>query len=208
MSGRADPQLRAQRRAQIVAAARHIIAVSGLEALTFTELERHLGFTRGVITWHFRDKHEIILAVLDSAVDEIDEHTFVEANLGRTFAEKVRSILTTKVNGFLTRPDARQILVAFWATPVPGTSHVSDALFTRWRAQASTFLKSAQLNRVIAADVDCDGLAGMMVATVLGVVIQSAFGQGAPTAQMIDEATKMVVSRCLRSPARDSDFID
>src|SRR5205814_9753674 len=56
----ASDSLRDLRRAQIVAAAREIVAGDGLESLTIGALEKRLGFSRGVITYHFRDKDEIV----------------------------------------------------------------------------------------------------------------------------------------------------
>src|SRR5688572_18339107 len=102
------------RRGQIIAAARAVVAEGGLEALTIAALEERLGFTRGVITYHFRDKDEIVDAVLASAVAEIDAATLAEVGASQDFEAKVEAVIRTKVRGFLERVEATRILVAFW----------------------------------------------------------------------------------------------
>ena len=79
------------RRQQVVAAARAIVAQQGLEALTFAALERELGYTRGVITWHFRNKDEIVAAVLHDAVEDIDRVALPAIVAEQTFADRARA---------------------------------------------------------------------------------------------------------------------
>ena len=64
------------RREQIVATARSIVAAQGLNALTFSSLEAECAFTRGVISYHFKNKAEIVSAVFEDVVREIDEATY------------------------------------------------------------------------------------------------------------------------------------
>src|ERR1700722_2409301 len=69
---RLPDSVRDLRRGQILTAARRLVAEHGLEALTIGALEDRLAFTRGVITYHFANKDEIVRAVFASAIDEID----------------------------------------------------------------------------------------------------------------------------------------
>lgn len=203
-----EPSIRDVRRGQIIAAARRIVAEQGLDALTFGSLEKELSFTRGVITWHFEDKHEILSAVLESAVAEMDEDTFVSARIPESFADKVRAVLDSKVRGFLVHREAAQILVAFWTTPVPGTAALNAALFQGWRAQAAHLFKVARANRQI-ADVDVDAMAGLLVGLVLGIVVQTLYAGPVPTDALVDEAARCVIARCRRyDPVPPSSFVD
>jgi AcrR family transcriptional regulator len=202
------PNIRDTRRHQIIIAARHLVAEKGLEALTFGALEKELSFTRGVITWHFKDKLEIVCAVLDSAIAEMDEEMFTHASNG-TFPEKVHNVIANKVNGFLEHGEARQILVAFWSAPVPGTAKVSAGMFAIWRMQALHLFRMAQQDRTIAADVDCEAMAGVMVGVVLGIVIQASYAGPVRTEALIDEAAKSIIARCRRyDPVGPSAFVD
>jgi AcrR family transcriptional regulator len=168
--------LRDLRRGQIVAAARTLVAQGGIEALSFSALESRLEFTRGVITYHFADRDEIVAAVLQSAVIEIDGATGAEVEASASLEEKIRAVLRTKVHGFLGHPEAAEILLAFWAQlsrrgPV---GRLTAQLFGGYRAQSARLVKVAR-KETRRCKADPDAMAALLVGTVIGLVIQSRF---------------------------------
>jgi AcrR family transcriptional regulator len=189
------------RRSQIIAAARQLVADGGLEALTIGQLERRLEFTRGVITYHFRDKDEIVAAVLDSAVDSIDEGTFAEVNASGSMPDKVRAVIATKVRGFLRERDARAILVSFWAR-IPSDPRVAaqnSRLFAAWRKQSCLLIKMGQAAGAFRDDVDPETAGALLVGIVLGIVLQASFESDLiDVDQLIDEGARTVLARITR----------
>ena len=180
---RVPETVRELRRGQIVTAARAIVAQRGLEALTFAELEARLAFTRGVITYHFKDKDDLVVAVLESAVAELDADTFAEVAAQTSFEDKVRAALASKVHGFQARPEATRILVAFWAR-IPGDPRVGErnaALFRSWRAQATRLLALGGI-----ADPETGG--ALLVGQVIGIVTQALFDPNAVDIDTLVEA--------------------
>lgn len=186
------------RRSQIVAAARSLVAEGGLEALTIGALEKRLDFTRGVITYHFRDKDEIVTAVLDSAVEEIDSATFAHVRSSGSFQDRVRVVLTTKVRGFLSHGEARAILVSFWSR-IPADARAAEQnarLHAAWREQALTLVRAGQAAGAFDPSVPADAVAALMVGTVLGIVVQAAFDPPAVDVDaLIEEATRTLMAR-------------
>jgi AcrR family transcriptional regulator len=185
------------RRAQIVAAARAIVARGGLEALTVSALEKRLRFTRGVITYHFRGKEEIVDAVLASAVDEIDRATTdeVEASLG--FAEKLEAVLRTKVAGFLASREATHILLAFWARlrHDPRARELTARLFRGYREQSAALLEAGRRAGQFARAPRAE-LAALLVGAVIGIVAQAVFEPGALDVEAcVREAAKSFLAR-------------
>jgi AcrR family transcriptional regulator len=177
-----DPSIRARRRAEIVAAARQLIVDGGLEALTFGRLEKALPYTRGVITHHFADRDDIVDAVLASAVDEIDRATAEQAVRGMPRADQVRAVLRTKVHGFLSHPEAAQILLAF-ATRPPGdarAARVEEQLFARYRTESQALFRH---------HAQAEAIAAWMVGTVIGLVVQQRLGGGLDVDASIEVAT-------------------
>ncbi len=69
MSERVD--VGAIRRMQIVEAARRVIARKGIQGASFSEIEQEAGVSRGVLTYHFRSKEDLILAVFDATVAQM-----------------------------------------------------------------------------------------------------------------------------------------
>ena len=165
------------RRAQILAAARQLIAEGGIEALTFGTLEQRLAFTRGVITYHFRDKSDILAAALQSAIAELDRATFARVDAHADFPGKVHAALHTKVVGFLESAEARAILISFWSRlgSDPESAALNARFFASWRHQAAHLVRQGQESGEIEFGVDIPALATLLVGAVLGIVLQRTF---------------------------------
>jgi len=88
------------RRAQIVEAARRVVARKGIQGASLSEIEQEAGVSRGVLTYHFRSKEDIILALFDATVAQMK----AEAKAGHLgeppgwerFEKAVEFILTQK----------------------------------------------------------------------------------------------------------------
>jgi AcrR family transcriptional regulator len=181
--------LRSLRRAQIIAAARAVIAKGGLEALTFAGLEKQLGYTRGVITYHFKNRDEIVDAVLASAVDEIDRSTRVEVAAAQGKSGRAAAVIRAVVRGFLVNVEATRVMVAFWGRlhAEPRIRAVNAKLYARYRRQTRD---------VVGGD---EALATVIVAVVLGIVAQWYFDPGAIDVDAaVEEAVRAVEARLKR----------
>ena len=192
---KAQDSLRTLRRAQIVAAARSIVAGQGLEALTVGALEERVGFSRGVITYHFKDKDEIVAEVLASAALEIDQGTRESLHQHVTVAEAVRAVLETKVRGFLSHREASLILVSFWSR-AQGSAKVKKAsadLYARYRAQSDRLIQLAR-----AQNGRCRARPGafgtVMVGVVIGLVLQVWFDPSVEVEGALEEASRALVA--------------
>ena len=191
-------ELRALRRSQIVTAARALVAAGGLLALTFGALEQQLGFSRGVLTYHFADKDEIVAALLQSAVSEIDDATSEKLGASATLEDAVRAVLRTKVYGFLGHPEAAEILIAFWSRPrSSGVRDWTATLFSGYRAQAAALVRAARR-----ADPRCRAdpaaMAALLVGIVIGLVVQVRFEPASVGVEpALEEAAQTLIARLL-----------
>src|SRR5947209_16985529 len=186
----ASDSLRDLRRAQIVSAARELVAGDGLESLTIGALEKRLGFSRGVITYHFRDKDEIVEAVLESALHEIDRATQQEVEAGSTPEEKVRAILRANLHGFLGHREAGIILLSFWGRlgSDPKARKANARLYDVYRERTLSILNSGDFRFV-----DQPSLATVIVGLVLGIASQMYFEPGSIDPEgALNEATRCV----------------
>ncbi len=61
------------RREQIVEAAAEIIATQGIQNLSLSEIEAHTGMSRGQLTYYYKTKEDILLAVFDRTVQRMRE---------------------------------------------------------------------------------------------------------------------------------------
>jgi AcrR family transcriptional regulator len=188
-SGSPAVDLRSLRRAQIIAAARAVVARGALEALTFAGLEKQLGYTRGVITYHFKNKDEIVDAVLASAVDDIDRSTRAEVAAAHGKSERAGAVVRAVVRGFLGNPEAVRVLFAFLGRlhAEPRIRAVNAKLYARYRRQTRD---------VLGGD---EAMATVIVALVLGIVAQWYFAPGVIDVDAaVEEAVRAVEARLKR----------
>lgn len=198
----AQRSLRDLRRTQIVAAARALVAEGGLEALTIGALEERLGFSRGVITYHFDDKDEIVEAVLRSAVEDIDADTASEVASARSFEDKLKAVLRTKLRGFSANREAGRILMSFWGRlwSDKRARRINEELFAEYRAQSKSLIEAGQAAGAFAKDADADALGALLVGTVIGLATQQAVQEDAFDAEAaLEEAARAFAARLRES---------
>lgn len=191
------------RRTQIMTQARAIVAKEGLEALTFGALEKRLHFTRGVITYHFSNKDEIIEAVLCSAVNEINERTREAAMAGGTLAEKIHAVISTTTIGFLENIEATRIIVSFWGRiqSDPSARRRNAELYDGFREKTRSILAQGIVSGELDPDIDTDAVAAAIVGIVIGIVTQTHFQPEAIDPQKLIKVSVRGVLASLSSPS-------
>jgi AcrR family transcriptional regulator len=167
------------RRAQILRAAREVVSAGGLQALTYARLESKLAFTRGVITHHFRNKAEIVEAMLRSAVREIDQATLQAVTETQDAEERLRRTIAYNVNGFLDRRDSAKVLISFvgQAQRDPQIAAFTDSFLARWRRWTAAMLQAGVSEGTFRVH-DSEALAAVMVGQILGIVVQELTAPG------------------------------
>jgi AcrR family transcriptional regulator len=189
--------VREQRRSEILTAARRLVAEQGLEALTIGALEDQVSFTRGVITYHFANKDEIVQAVFTSAIDEIDAAVRREVEGGLGVEDKVRAVLRGNVRGFVDSAVAGRVLLSFWGrlSADPVVRKLNADLYAKYRRRAAKLLRSARADGLI-GQVDPTVMGALLVAIVLGIATQHYFEPGSIDVDAaVEEATKTVMAR-------------
>lgn len=189
--------LRDLRRSQIIRAARKLVAKGGLRLLTIANLEDNLAFSRGVITYHFRNKEEIVDAVLQSAVNEINEATLSHLGTEMPIEEKVKTVLGTTIQGFLDHIEAGYILLSFWSriNADKRVAALNANLYAQYREFAAMLVREGVSQKRFRR-VPADQAAAVLVAVVIGLVAQVFFEPGAIDADAcVEEATKTLLAR-------------
>lgn len=168
------------RRGQILHAARTLVAQQGLEALTIGALEDRLEYTRGVISYHFKNKDELEHALLDAAVAEIEAAVKARVAAAQGTEGRILVAVDAMVRGFLERNDAAQVMLAFWSRIRSDRKAraVNAALYARYRKQSLTLLRQAPGTQRMAPE-DLEALSAVLVGVVLGIATQCIFQPGA-----------------------------
>ncbi len=89
--GRVD--VHAIRREQILAAAERLLARKGWTGTTFADICQEAGISNGVLTYHFKDKDEILLAVLENVTRRYQDRFFALLHKQTSWQDKLDLIV-------------------------------------------------------------------------------------------------------------------
>ncbi len=186
-----DGSLRELRREQILAAASEIVSEGGLEALTIGAIEKRVSFSRGVLTYHFVNKNEIVEGLLLSAVDAIDRSTELHVREADGVEEKVHAAVEGIVRGFLANPVASIILMSFWGRlrGDEAAARVNAGLYRKYRGAARSIVRDIE-------HIDVEAFSTVFVGVLIGIACQTLFDPSAidPEAA-IEEASHTLCAR-------------
>ena len=187
--GGAPATLRDLRRDQILETAGTLVAEKGLGALTIGALEKRLTFSRGVITYHFKNKDEIVRTLFRNAIDTIDAHAWGEVEAAQGLEERIRRASRAIVDGFVDNPVASIILMNFWGSlrADAETARLNADLYRKYRAAARRIAESTD----VPATVDLDAFATIFVGVVVGIACQALFdSQAIDVESAVDHAAR------------------
>lgn len=83
----------AQRREHLLDAAAEIIVSHGLETLTMEGVAAHAGVSKGLGYAYFANREDLIVALFDREMAELDRRVAAAVTAGTTFEERVRATL-------------------------------------------------------------------------------------------------------------------
>lgn len=176
------------RRHEIVDAAARVIAEKGIQHLSLSEIETKIGMSRGQLTYYFKTKEDILLAVFDRLLELMCQQN-ADAEFDKLdWLEIVRQILHL----VLQDPPAHPEFHALQHTFLSQTSHRDDFrckladLYENWRSRSVETLKRDLRKRPAVRRVSPRTLATVVQAIFHGLAVQRAADPGAvPTREVV-----------------------
>ncbi|MCA9632910.1 MAG: TetR family transcriptional regulator [Myxococcales bacterium] len=102
-----QPEQKAQRRSQILAAARQLLADQGMDQLSLSELARRVGLAKSNVYRYFESREAVLLEVLDrdwqAWIEELNERT-AQPDLALPAQERGRLLATYVASSAASRP--------------------------------------------------------------------------------------------------------
>lgn len=164
------------RKGEIVDAAASVIAEQGIQNLSLSEIEAKIGMSRGQLTYYFKTKEEILLAVFDRMLDLMGQRN-ADAEFDRLdWLEIVRQVMLI----VLQDPPAHPEFHALQHTFLSQTSHREDfrlklaGLYESWRSRSAESLKRDLKKRPAVRRVSPRTLATLVQAIFHGLAVQRA----------------------------------
>lgn len=168
------------RRTEIVDAAAAVIAEQGIQHLSLSEIETKVGMSRGQLTYYFKTKEDILLAVFDRMLQLMCEqhgepgpdHPFMSMD----WLDVVRHLLDM----VLQEPPAHPEFHALQYTFLSQISHRQDFrgrladLYEEWRSNMALGLKRNLKRRPTRRKARPRALASLVQAILHGLAMQKA----------------------------------
>jgi len=138
------------RREQIVEAAVAIIADQGLQRLSLSEIENRVGMSRGQLTYYFKTKEAILLAVFDRLVELIHQRQGQDQGADATGRWQPRcweEVVQWVLGSILEQPPAHPEFGALQHTFLSQIGHREDfrlrlaSLYGEWRRHMAEILR-------------------------------------------------------------------
>jgi AcrR family transcriptional regulator len=164
------------RRNEIVDAAAAVINEKGIQHLSLSEIEAKVGMSRGQLTYYFKTKEDILLAVFDRLMVLMCQQNPPEEFEKLDWLELVRQVLLI----VLQEPPAQPEFHALQHTFLSQTSHRADfrlklaGLYEDWRSRSAETLKRDLKRRPAARRVSPRTLATVVQAIFHGLAVQRA----------------------------------
>jgi AcrR family transcriptional regulator len=172
---RISSERKAERRAQIVAAARNCFARSGFHNTTLQDVFAEAGLSAGGVYNYFQSKDELMLAIAEERHDEerqligeaseTDDPVAALWQVARTFADKY-----LKEDGL----DKRRIALQTWSEAQINPSVLSSvrAGMDGPRDQLAQLIRRGQAAKRLTSALDADAIAHTLIAIFHGSVLQ------------------------------------
>jgi AcrR family transcriptional regulator len=192
------------RREQIVDAAVAVIAARGLQNLSLSAIEEKVGMSRGQLTYYFKAKEDILLAVFDRLVQlmcQHHEHPAQKACLEAAPWQEVFRLLTEFV---VRQPPANPDFHALQYTFLSQIGHRADfrarlaKLYEEWRGNLASTIGRDLGRRPPARPVAPRAVATLIQAILHGLALQAAADPDAFDAKEMADLCVDVLDQYLR----------
>lgn len=160
-------QLRQQ---ELLAATINVIAQKGLSGITVNDIAKEAGCSFGVIAFHFKTKEKLLMATLNSLVEEYDEFCSRTATIktGPEAAAELIARIDVDFNPRVTSRSKLAVWAAFWgeASRVPAYRSACGKLKRRYRQEMLKLI--AMVAKHQGQEADAEMIAAGMNALVDG----------------------------------------
>lgn len=164
------------RRREIADAALNLIAESGIGAVTFRGLSSASGWSAGVFSHYFKDRHGILAAALARAAElsAVRQRAISETLQGR---QALEALLEEELPIDKRRLALTRVFVFFYAEAAADerTRELIDTHLRRWRRLTEAVIKEAQAMGDIDPHLSPAEAAADLVAFVDGLSVQALF---------------------------------
>lgn len=158
----------------LVTAAEAVIARNGYEKVTMREIASEAGCTAGTLYTYFKNKHDLLLAIIEKHSASALEIFFAAANHTGTPLERLRNMMQTAVDYAANNRNFFRVLYSGAPirplTVMPGLSeHISAKWQELWQIELG-IIREAQALGDIRTDFDAESIHAFMHGLGMGII--------------------------------------
>ncbi|MDZ7728163.1 MAG: TetR/AcrR family transcriptional regulator [Dehalococcoidia bacterium] len=169
------------RRRQIVDAAVAVIARVGWAGASIDEITAEAGVSRGLVSYHFRDKNELLSAVLERVREGFNDS--VEAAIAETSdpVEGLRIASRVSLYAAVKDPVPYRIFLYFFANGAsePDLAEQIRELYAGFREAVAKTIRGCQKRGYFDPELDPEAAAARHIGAITGLALQHLLDPGA-----------------------------
>ena len=185
-------------RSRILESAKKLFSNRGYNKASVDDICTEAGISKGAFYHHFESKQALFLALLDGWLQTIDNA--IEASKDKTAPETFRQMTEAFPYIFETTNDGLPMFLEFWlqASRDKKVWEASVAPYRRYHKYFTALIKKG-VDEGSFVEVDPDLTARMIVATAMGLLLQSLLDpKGADWGKVAHGSTTMLVNSLLK----------
>jgi AcrR family transcriptional regulator len=164
-----------ERRAQVAAAARAVIARDGLDAASVRRVAAEAGSSTTVVTHYFADKQALLAAAVEDAYRAVAARMAAHRRGGPGGLPTLRAALLEALPLDGERTAEARVWMAFWSMAASRSTlrEVQSAGYAAWRGLVARLLADAVERGEVAAEPDPGDVGEQLMCLVDGLLMQA-----------------------------------
>lgn len=172
---RVRPEHKAERRAQIIAAARACFARAGFHRTTLQDVFAEAGLSAGCVYNYFQSKEELVLAIADDRHQD-ERRALAGGSKTQDPVEGLHKIAKHFAETYLSADgdERRRIAIQTWSEAMLDKAVLASVLegVDAPRTQLAALIRRGQALKTISASLDANAVARTMIALLHGFLLQ------------------------------------
>ena len=194
----ARPSTTAERRREIVDATVRVMARQGWNETSIDEITREAGVSRGLVSYHFKDKSELLSGALQRCREMFLEAVTAAFEAGEPPEQQMRCATRAALLMARTNPMPYEVFLHFstGGRNDPALARDVRDLYRAYRDSAATTIRQCQASGIYRRDIDPDSAAAKHMGTIIGLALQWLIDPGAFD---LDEASELALQMLIGS---------
>ncbi len=173
----ARPSVEAERREQILAATRQVVAEKGFQAMRVADVARRSGASTGTVHYYFETKRELMHAAFEwnFHASQARRNPLIESQSDPR--DKLRAFLTSYLPTDDVVIESWHMWIELWAAALhdPDLRELNETVYGEWRRTVADIIREGQDHGLFVAG-DPVALANGLVSMVDGLALQVLLG--------------------------------